>query len=53
MTNETSEYTGHIQNCKECGGNVKSEVNGNFEDWRCQDCGIIVAGGRLVNTDTE
>lgn len=39
------------ERCHECGGNVESEVNGNFEDWRCQDCGIIVGGGRLVETE--
>lgn len=40
-----------IDRCSECGGVVESEIVGNFEDWRCQDCGIIVGGGRLVDDD--
>jgi transposase len=37
--------------CFECGGKVEPEVVGNFRDWVCQDCGIIVAGGELVAND--
>lgn len=37
--------------CPECGGTVKPEIEGNFEDWRCQNCEIIVAGGRLVDME--
>lgn len=36
--------------CSNCGSeNVESEISGDFEDWRCQDCGVIVGGGRLVS----
>ena len=45
--------TDGTKRCHKCSGDVESEIEGNFEDWRCQDCGIIVGGGRLVESDTE
>lgn len=38
-----------VMQCPNCGStNVESEIENNFEDWRCQDCGVVVGGGRLA-----
>ena len=41
------------QRCYDCGGEVEAEVVGDFKDWVCQDCGIIVGGGLLVEEQEE
>jgi DNA-directed RNA polymerase subunit RPC12/RpoP len=41
-----------MSECSDCGGDVEPEVEGNFRDWRCQECGRIVGGGELV-VETE
>jgi len=40
-------------NCYDCGGDVEVEVVGNFKDWVCQDCGIIIDSGEVVEEQQE
>lgn len=35
-------------NCYDCGGDVEVETVGNFRDWVCQDCGIIIDSEKVV-----
>lgn len=41
------------EECYECGGNVESEVTGDFKDHVCQDCGIILDTDTVVEEQQE
>jgi len=34
--------------CYRCGGEVQIEVVGDFRDWVCQNCGIVVDSDEVV-----
>ena len=37
-----------MSTCPDCGGDVEPEVIGNFRDWICQSCGLVVGGGEVI-----
>lgn len=41
------------EECYECGGEIEPEVVGDFKDWVCQECGLIIGGGLLVEEQEE
>ena len=40
-------------NCYDCGGEVEPETVGDFRDWVCQECGIIIGSDEVVEEQEE
>jgi tRNA(Ile2) C34 agmatinyltransferase TiaS len=36
------------ERCYECGGEIESENVGDYIDWVCQDCGIVIDSKKVV-----
>lgn len=41
------------EDCYQCGGEVEAEAVGDFKDWVCQDCGIILGTDMLMEEQEE
>lgn len=39
--------------CYDCGGEVETEVVGNYKDWVCQVCGVIIDTDMVVEEQGE
>jgi tRNA(Ile2) C34 agmatinyltransferase TiaS len=40
-------------NCYQCGGEVEVEVVGQYRDWVCQQCGIVVNSEKIIEDQEE
>jgi len=47
------EIMNEYDECYECGGVIEPEVVGDFKDWVCQDCGIIIDSDEVVEEQQE